>query len=62
MSMMKKKIYDYVVLTDNFFLPPRIDLWESPIDNPDFILFTYGSYLQGLHEKYQAGYAVVFPV
>lgn len=50
-------------LTDNL-LSPRIDLQESPMDNPDFILllFTDGSYSARTSWEIQAGYAVVSPV
>lgn len=58
-SKMKNMIV--LFLTDNLS-SPRIDLPESPMDNPDFILFTDGSYLRGPQGKYQAGYAVISPV
>lgn len=47
--------------TDNL-LSPKTDFRESPVDNPDFILFTDSLYLQGPHGKYQAGYAAVSPM
>ena len=50
-----------LLLTDNL-LSPRIDLRESPVDNSVFLLLTDGSYLQGPHGRYQAGYAIVSPV
>ena len=36
--------HNCIVLPDNL-LSPRINLRESPMDNPDFISFTDGSYL-----------------
>ena len=36
--------HNCIVLPDNL-LSPRINLWESTMDNPDFISFTGGSYL-----------------
>ena len=38
------------VTTDNL-LSPKTDFRESPVDNPDFILFTDSLYLQGPHGK-----------
>lgn len=40
-------------------LLPRADLQERPLDNPDFIWFTDGSYLRNKDRKFSAGYAVV---
>lgn len=48
----KTKNMIVLFLTDNL-LSPRIDLQESPMDNPDFILFTDGSYSRGPHGKYK---------
>lgn len=58
--MMQAK-HDCIALTDNL-LSPKTDFQESPVDNPDFILFTDNLYLQGPHGKYQAGYAAVSPM
>lgn len=52
----------YYIVATNSLLFPRVDLGESPMNNPDLILFTDGSYLRGPHGEYQAGYAVVSPV
>lgn len=53
--------HDCIALTDNL-LSPKTDFQESPVDNPDFTLFTDSLYLQGPHGTYQAGYAAVSPM
>ena len=52
----------YCIVATNSLLFPRIDRGESPMNNPNLIFFTDGSYLRGPHGEYQAGYAVVSPV
>ena len=57
--------HNCIVLPDNL-LSPRTNLQESPMDNPDFISFTDGSYLWEPHGKYQlctgTSYVAVSPV